>query len=150
MYEISLLAQLPCIKAACAAHQFAILNIPMLKMRSLCESGHSMLGKHLRVTLIAALCCFVTAAWGQSALPRPTPLLKNGSCPSNYSSEGKYCVPGSMAKFAIPKTGSCPSNYSSEGSYCVASGMAKIAIIKEGGSCPSNYASEGSYCVSSR
>lgn len=90
----------------------------------------------------------VGASFG--ATPSPTPIPKNGSCPPNDGSDGKYCVPSGTAKFAIPKVGSCPSNYSSDGNYCVASGMAKFAIVKTSGSCPSNYSSDGNYCVSSK
>ena len=80
-----------------------------------------------------------------------TPLIRNGSCPSGYSSSGNYCVPySSSAKPALAKNGSCPSGYSSSGNYCLAySENPKIAIPKSG-SCPSGYSSSGNYCVSYR
>ena len=82
--------------------------------------------------------------------PKPTPIPKDGSCPSGYSSEGKFCVPSSGARFAISKNGSCPSRYGSQGNYCVADSNARFAMMKGIGSCPSGYASEGNYCVSSK
>ena len=77
------------------------------------------------------------------------PLVKNGSCPSGYSSSGNYCAPGSSAMFAVEKRGSCPSGYSSSGNYCLASKNAKLAVQKVG-SCPSGYSSSGDYCLSSK
>lgn len=82
-----------------------------------------------------------------SQLPAPTPLPKVGSCPSGYSSQGNFCVPGTSAQFAIAKDGSCPSGYGSQGSYCVASAGARFAIPKGSGSCPSGYGSQSNYCV---
>lgn len=102
----------------------------------------------LRCLLVILVASIVSNA--DAAVPQPTAIPKNGSCPSNYGSDGKYCVPSGTAKFAIPRVGSCPSNYSSDGNYCVASGMAKFAIVKTSGSCPSNYSSDGNYCVSSK
>ena len=83
-------------------------------------------------------------------LPAPTPIPKDGSCPSGYSSQGNFCVPGSGARFAIAKHGSCPSGYGSQGNYCVADSHARYAMLKGSGSCPSGYGSQGNYCVSSR
>ena len=83
-------------------------------------------------------------------LPSPTPIPKDGSCPSGYGGQGNFCVPSSGAKFAIAKSGSCPSGYGSQGSYCVADSSAKLAMLKGSGSCPSGYGAQGNYCVSSR
>ena len=46
-------------------------------------------------------------------------VLKNGSCPSGWSSQYKYCVAGSSAKGIMAKVGSCPSGWSSSYNYCV-------------------------------
>ena len=47
-------------------------------------------------------------------------LSKVGSCPSGYSTSGKYCKPSrSSARFAIQKVGSCASGYSTSGAYCL-------------------------------
>ena len=98
------------------------------------------------LAITVAFCCLQSAA--ASGL-QSLPLLKNGSCPSGYSSSGNYCTPNSSAKFAIAKVGSCPSGYSSSGNYCLAGSNAKHAIQKVG-SCPSGYSSSGDYCLSSR
>lgn len=78
------------------------------------------------------------------------PMLRNGSCPSNFHASGNYCAPGAYAHYALPKSGPCPSGYSSSGNYCVAySANAKLAIPKLG-SCPSGYSSSSNYCVAYR
>jgi hypothetical protein len=82
------------------------------------------------------------------ALP-PQPLIKQGSCPSGYSQSGNYCVPGSNARFALPKSGSCPSGYSQSSNYCLAGSNAKLAIPRSG-SCPSGYSQSGEYCLKMR
>ena len=46
-------------------------------------------------------------------------VLKIGSCPSGWSSSGKYCVAGLSAKGIMIKVGFCPSGWSSSGNYCV-------------------------------
>lgn len=80
---------------------------------------------------------------------QPQPLLKQGSCPSGYSQSGNYCMPGSNARFALPKSGSCPSGYSQSGNYCLAGSNAKPAIPRSG-SCPSGYSQSGDYCLKIR
>lgn len=95
---------------------------------------------------------FTLPAYAQPRL-EPIPLPQKGSCPFGYSSDSRYCTPGSGAKFAILKdriSSSCPSNYSNEGAYCVAQSFARYAIIKTGNSCPNGYSNEGDFCVSSR
>jgi len=37
------------------------------------------------------------------------------------SQSGAYCLAGAGARHAVPKTGSCPSDYSTSGGYCLAS-----------------------------
>jgi hypothetical protein len=50
----------------------------------------------------------------------PEVLLKKGSCPGGYHTEGKYCVANRQnSRTAIPKEGSCPGGYHTEGRYCV-------------------------------
>jgi hypothetical protein len=106
-----------------------------------------MLPIHYRMiyTLFLTLAVFKASAGELTAAP----LIKNGGCPSGYSSSGNYCTPGSSAKFAIEKQGGCPSGYSSSGNYCLAGSNAKLAIQKIGG-CPSGYSSSGNYCLSSK
>ena len=41
-------------------------------------------------------------------LPEPKPIPRDGSCPSDYVTEGKFCAPGAGAQMAIPKH--CPSS----------------------------------------
>ena len=77
------------------------------------------------------------------------PLLKQGSCPSGFSTSGNYCTPSSNARFAVAKVGSCPSGYSTSGNYCLASSNAKYAVPKVG-NCPSGYSSSGDYCLRSK
>lgn len=76
-------------------------------------------------------------------------LPKNGNCPSSYSSQGDFSVPGSAARFAIAKIGSCSSEYSSQGNYCVADSTARFAMLKGSSNCPSGCGSQGNCCVSS-
>ncbi|MBK5968526.1 MULTISPECIES: hypothetical protein [Thiorhodovibrio] len=78
------------------------------------------------------------------------PLVKQGSCPSGYRTQGDYCVPGSGARDALPKSGSCPAGYYTNSSYCVAGKNAKPAIEKVGSSCPAGWYTSGNYCVRSR
>ncbi|WP_223296630.1 hypothetical protein [Thiorhodovibrio frisius] len=78
------------------------------------------------------------------------PLVKQGSCPSGYRTQGDYCVPGSAARGALPKSSSCPAGYYTNGSYCVAGKNAKPAIEKVGSSCPAGWYTRGNYCVRSR
>ena len=88
----------------------------------------------------------------QAALAGDLPvktLVKDGSCPSGYTTSGNYCKPGDSARFAVRKQGSCPSGYTSSGSYCLAGPSAKYAIPKAG-SCPSGYVTSGGYCLSSQ
>lgn len=87
---------------------------------------------------------------GALAAPPAHPLLKEGPCPSGYSSSGNYCAPSSRARFAIAKQGACPSGYSASGNYCVASSDQSKTAIPKSGACPSGYSSSGSYCLSSR
>lgn len=77
------------------------------------------------------------------------PLVKNGYCPSAYTTSGNYCQPGSGARYALPKHGNCPSGYKTSGNYCLAGNTARYAISKVGG-CPSGYTTNGRYCLSSR
>lgn len=94
---------------------------------------------------VLTLCC--SAA---NAAQAQQPIVKDGACPSGYSSSGRYCVPSDRARAAIPKAGACPSGYSSSGRYCLAtSPNSKIAIPKVG-ACPSGYHSSGNYCLSNR
>ncbi len=85
------------------------------------------------------------------AQPTAQPIIKNGSCPSGYISNGNYCVPsGDSSRFAITKSGSCPSGYISSGDYCLASGDSSRLAIPKQGNCPSGYTSSGDYCLSSK
>ena len=77
------------------------------------------------------------------------PLVKEGNCPSGYTSSGNYCKPGNGARFALPKHGSCPSGYTTSGSYCLAGNGARYAIPKAG-NCPSGYITSGGYCLSGK
>jgi hypothetical protein len=80
---------------------------------------------------------------------QPQPLLKQGSCPSGYSSSGNYCNPSSSARFALPKIGGCPTGYSQSGGYCLAGKDAHLAVPKSGSS-PSGFSQSGDYCLSSK
>lgn len=93
-------------------------------------------------------CLFFFNSIAYAELPPPSPIHKDGSCPSGYGSQGDFCVPSSGARFAIIKSGSCPSGYGSQGNYCVADSNARFAILKGSGSCPSGFGSQGNYCVS--
>jgi hypothetical protein len=77
----------------------------------------------------------------------PSPLFKDGSCPSGYHTSGQYCIPGKNAKSAIVKVGSCPSGYHSSGNYCLACNNAKAVMLKAGNSCPAGYHTSGQYCL---
>lgn len=80
-------------------------------------------------------------------LLEPKPILREGSCPSDYVTEGKFCTPGAGAQLAIPKHGACPKDYASEGNYCIANQNAKAAFLKNKATCPFGYVGQGNYCV---
>ena len=80
-------------------------------------------------------------------LPEPKPILRDGSCPSDYVTKGKFCTPGAGAQLVIPKHGACPRDYASEGNYCVANQNAKDAFLKNKAICKSGYVGQGNYCV---
>jgi hypothetical protein len=84
------------------------------------------------------------------AAPPPQALFKSGACPTGYYASGKYCVPNSNARFALPKNGSCPTGYFASGQYCVASSDKSRTAIPKSGSCPSGYFASGQYCVSNK
>lgn len=104
----------------------------------------------MKISHHITFCMLLLCSHAHADLPAPTPIQKEGSCPSNYSSQGNFCVPSSGAKFAIMKLTSCPSGYGSQGSYCVADWSARYAIPKGSGSCPSGYGIQGNYCVSNK
>ena len=83
----------------------------------------------------------------QAQLPEPKPIPRDGSCPSDYVTEGKFCAPRAGAQLAIPKHGACPKDYASEGNYCVANQNAKAAFLKNKAICPSGSHVQGNYCV---
>ena len=74
------------------------------------------------------------------------PILKNGSCPYRWSSQGDYCVPQNGAKSIVAKNGPCPYGWSSQHNYCVAGNNAKPIMAKVG-SCPYGWSSQHYYCV---
>jgi hypothetical protein len=80
-------------------------------------------------------------------LPEAKPILRDGSCPSDYVTEGKFCAPRAGAQLAIPKHGACPRDYASQGNYCVANQNAKAAFLKNKAICPSGSNGQGNYCV---
>jgi len=80
-------------------------------------------------------------------LPEPKPIPRDGSCPSDYVTEGKFCAPRAGAQLAIPKHGACPRDYASQGNYCVANQNAKFAALKHKAICPSGSHGQGNYCV---
>ncbi len=100
--------------------------------------------------LPAAIVLVVGAATVAQAAPDPQPLPKVGGCPTGYSSDSGYCVPGWSARYAVLRQGGCPSDYGSDGNYCVASSRRTKAAIPRSGSCPSGYSSDGNYCVAGR
>ncbi len=77
---------------------------------------------------------------------QPLPILKNGSCPYKWSSQGEYCVPLNGAKAIVSKNGPCPYGWSSQHNYCVAVNNAKPIMAKIG-SCPYGWSSQHYYCV---
>ena len=77
---------------------------------------------------------------------QPIPILKNGSCPYRWSSQGEYCVPQIGAKAIVTKNGPCPNGWNSQHNYCVASNKAKPIVAKVG-SCPYGWSSQHNYCV---
>ena len=80
-------------------------------------------------------------------LPEAKPIPRDGSCPSDYVTEGKFCTPGAGAQMAIPKHGACPRDYAIQGNYCVANQNAKAAVLKYKAICPSGSNGQGNYCV---
>lgn len=81
-----------------------------------------------------------------TALAEPVPRV--GLCPSNYYSQGNYCVPDERAKPAIVRNENCPTGYFSQGNYCIPwKDNTPIAVPKIGVTCPSGYLSQGNYCV---
>lgn len=99
----------------------------------------------MRLLLLSSLvimCGYVRLASAQGALPR------EGTCPAEFFSSGKYCVPiKDDAKPAMPRGGQCPSGYYSSGNYCVAMKRDAPVAVPKDGSCPSGYYASGSYCV---
>lgn len=77
------------------------------------------------------------------------PVLKDGNCPTGYTTSGKYCVPGKNARFAIAKKGNCPAGYATSGKYCVAGPTARLIIEKER-TCPTGFTTSGQYCVKTK
>ena len=69
--------------------------------------------KRAVLVVFSVLALIPAPATSQQVLP------KNGFCPSGYSGQGNYCVPGKNAKEAFAKNGFCPSGYHGSGSYCV-------------------------------
>ncbi len=100
-----------------------------------------------RIYLIVTIAFAAQAAFAGD-LPVKS-LVKDGSCPSGYTTSGNYCKPGSGARYALPKHGSCPSGYTTSGSYCLAGNSARYAVPKSG-SCPSGYTTSGGYCLSGK
>jgi hypothetical protein len=79
----------------------------------------------------------------------PTPVVKQGACPSGYYPNGNYCAPAAGAKPAIPKRGACPSGYRANGSYCLAARDARPAVPRKG-ACPAGYSGAGEYCLKNK
>lgn len=102
-------------------------------------------------TLLLALCLPLSSVAQQ--LPQPSVLPQQGSCPSGYSSDSRYCTPSGNATYAFLKaviSNSCPIGYASSGAYCVAfSNNADYVFVKTGSSCPSGFMSSGNYCIKS-
>jgi hypothetical protein len=94
---------------------------------------------------------FSTNTWAcKVPAPAAHPLPKTGSCPSGYSTSGKYCKPSSSsARFAMQKVRSCASGYHTSGGYCLASSARSCHAMVKSGSCPSGYHTSGGYCLSS-
>lgn len=88
---------------------------------------------------------FFLQAHGQ--MPSPAKIPRDGSCPSDYVTQGNFCAPSSGARLAIPKHGACPRDYVSQGNYCVANQNAKAAFLKHAAICPYGYLGQGNYCV---
>ena len=103
--------------------------------------------KNIISAALATALVFVLASAASALTPQP--LLKQGSCPSGYSTSGNYCNPSGNANYAVIKVGSCPSGYSTSGNYCLAGSGARLAVPKRG-SCPSGYSTSGDYCLSAR
>jgi len=75
------------------------------------------------------------------------PLIKDGPCPTGYSSSYGYCIPSPNAFPAIEKRGSCPIGYRTCGNYCIANNMDSKVVIIRHGNCPMGFHSYGQYCV---
>ena len=88
-------------------------------------------------------------ATSHAAAPEAIP--KDGSCPTGYHTDGRYCVGNQQSDppTAMRKDGTCPSGYHTEGNYCVGNRNAspRNALPKDG-ACPTGYHTEGHYCVS--
>ncbi len=94
------------------------------------------------------LCALLATGVAHAQLPPPSPIQKDGDCPSNYTADGVSCTPAQAARFVIAKSGDCPEGYEAEGNYCIASAAAKLAIRRAAMSCPSGFESTGNYCLS--
>ena len=99
----------------------------------------------LYAILYNILFCSALFAWQLE----PQPVVKNGPCPTDYYSQGSYCLPNKNANFAIDKVGNCPPGYHSSGYYCVANSNAKYIMIKYA-KCPEGFYSYGDYCISKK
>ena len=97
-------------------------------------------------SLLLSLLTFCLLPAPPAGCQETAPVLKDGNCPSGYSTSGKYCVPGKNARFAITKKGNCPAGYTTSGKYCVAGPNAGLILSKEG-TCPSGFTTSGQYCV---
>ena len=96
--------------------------------------------------LLFSIIAFFTLLVPSANACEPQPILKEGSCPSGYYSNGSYCVPSRGASLVVKRINGCPSGYYTSGNYCVASSTGSRLAIPKSGFCPSGWYTSGSAC----
>jgi hypothetical protein len=150
-FELSCTLIIPALLAKTAAHKLPKFKASLMS-RSINSTMfvvspfmlHQERRKIMKKTLFVVV---VVTIFGSASAQNSMPILKNGSCPSGYSSQGNMCSPNANAKPAIPRSGSCPSGWSTQGNYCLANSANPKNAILRSGSCPSGYSQQSNYCL---
>lgn len=102
--------------------------------------GHMSIRAGFSLSFLALISAFPTA--------EAEVVLKSGSCPIGYQTQGNYCVSNrENTPIAVTKVGDCPIGYQTQGDYCVSSKDREPQAVVKDGNCPVGYTTQGRYCV---